>query len=321
MKKVTILGAGAYSIALSKILDKNGAEVTLWTKFAAERELLERERGNEGLLPDVKLSENTDVSDDLERSTQGCDVIIIAVPSDAVRSVTQELKPFYAGQILCIATKGIEQNTGYFMDQVVAEELPAARICALSGPSCASEIANFLPTAVTVAGAKELTSVINEYFHNDRFKIEETTDIRGTLVCGALKNILAIGAGILMALEAGDNALATLITNGLKEIGAFQEALGGEKSTSYLSCGVGDVVTTCAGAMSRNKKLGVLIGEGKTAAEANEIQRKTVEGFTALDGAQKLIRENQLDLPIIQAICNIALNNDDLKSLINAVCK
>ncbi|MDR0957466.1 MAG: NAD(P)H-dependent glycerol-3-phosphate dehydrogenase [Candidatus Nomurabacteria bacterium] len=321
MRKVTILGAGAYSIALSRILSKNGAKVTLYTKFAEEKELLDRERGNDKVLPNVKLMNNTSVSDNLEESVKDCELIIIAVPSNVVRSTMQDLKLFYASQILCIASKGVEQGTGYFMDQVIREEVSDAKLCALSGPSYAAEVSNFLPTVVTVAGASEATNLLSEYFSNNRFKVEQTTDVRGVLVCGALKNILAIGAGILSALDAGDDALTALITGGVREVGVFQSVLGGEHETVYLSCGIGDTVVTCAGGLSRNKELGKLIGQGKTVEEAIKVQGKTVEGYTALLGVKKIAIEKNLNLPILQTICNIVLDGEKTDLLSDAICK
>lgn len=320
MKKVTILGAGAYSIALSRILNKNGVNVALYTKFTDEKELVERERGNEKLLPGVKLMDNTDISDNLEEAVSDSEIIISCVPSDATRSVMKELKPYYNDQIICIATKGVEQDTGYFMDQIVTEELPNDNICALSGPSFASEIARFLPTTVTVAGPKEFTSIVSSNLSNNRFKVEETTDLRGTLICGAFNNILAIGAGTLTVLKAGENALAALTTNGLKEIGIICKDSGGESNTAYLSCGVGEAAMKCVGSMSRNKRFGVLIGEGHSLESALRYCG-TVEGYAALKGAKKLMEEKQLNIPIIEAICDIVLNGADPRLLATAICK
>jgi len=321
MRRVTIIGAGAYSIALSRILNTNGVKVTIYTKFADEEELLNRKRGNDRLLPGVKLMRDTEISNNLGESVKDCNIIILAVPSDATRLVLQDLKQFYNDQVLCITTKGIEQSTGYFMNQVIKEELTINNLCVISGPSIASEIADFLPTVVTAAGKKELTNLMNSYLANDKFEVEETTDMIGTLICGALKNVLAIGAGILSARNAGENALATMITNGLKEIGQFCQTLGGQAETVYLSCGLGDVIACCAGNLSRNNVFGVLIGEGHSVEEAITIQNKTIEGYTALAGARRIIRDNNLKAPIIETICEIVLDGTNPDLLLTAICK
>ncbi|MCL1877104.1 hypothetical protein FWF74_03670 [Candidatus Saccharibacteria bacterium] len=319
MKKVTILGAGAYSIALSRILNGNGVDVTLYTKFTEEKELLERERGNEKLLPGVKLGDKTDVSDNIA-VVDDSELIVSCVPSDATRSVIGDLKPHYNGQVICIATKGVEKETGYFMDQIITDELPDAKVCALSGPSFAAEIARFLPTAVTVAGPKELTGIVSSYFSNDKFEIEETTDVRGALICGAFNNILAVGAGILVAENAGDNALATLTVNGLHEIGIICKDSGGENATAYMSCGLGEAAMKCVGSMSRNKRFGMLIGEGHP-LDAVLADCGTVEGYRALKGAKKLIVADNLKAPVISTICDIVLDGANPDLLITAICK
>ena len=321
MKKVTIVGAGAYALALSRVLDKNGVEVVLFTKIEAEKELLERERGNEEILPSVKIGDTTRVLMSADEAFDNTGVVVVALPSSVLRPIVSDLAEFVTDKVVCLTTKGIEANSGKLMHEVMSEMIDISRLCALSGPSFALEIANFLPTVVTAAGGAEETEVIRSCFENDKFKVEQTTDLAGVLACGAFKNVFAIGAGILAAKGAGSNALSSLITRGFCEMGVLCEALGGQRETMGLACGIGDLVTTCISELSRNRQFGILVGEGGGSSAHEQIHATTIEGYASLSGAMKVVRDSQLDLPIIKALDNIVNDSQPPELLLEAICK
>jgi Glycerol-3-phosphate dehydrogenase len=321
MKKITLIGAGAYSLALSRILDKNGVDVTIFTMIADEKELLDRERKNNRILPDAGILEHTAISDNPEDAFSDDCLVIIALPSDVVRPVISSLARYLNGKIICLTTKGVEAETGLLMHDVVNSILEGHKLCAISGPSIALEIANYLPTIVTAAGNHECTSFLKDCFENSKFKVEQTDDLAGTLACGSFKNIYAIGAGILSAKGAGSNALASLITRANIEMSDIVEAVGGRRETMSLSCGIGDLVTTCTSTLSRNRRFGVLVGEEGLADATVNIKSTTVEGYTALIGAMRMVHEHQLSLPVAEAINSIARDNQSPGILLEAICK
>jgi glycerol-3-phosphate dehydrogenase (NAD(P)+) len=323
MKKIAIIGSGAYGIALSRVLSRNNINTTIYTKFDEEYNMLKEHKEHKKVLPGIILEDNTNITKDLEHAVKNNEVIVIAVPSEFLRIVMQDLKQHLnENHIVCIATKGIENSSGKLPTEIVLEEIDIKKLCVLTGPSYAKEIALYQPTTVTLAGSdEESLSIIKACFDSDSFRIETTDDIIGSLVSGAFKNILAIGSGILYSLGAGDNTRATLITRGIKELGLLSEALGGKKETVYLSCGLGDLLTTCIGTLSRNLEFGKLIGSGKTKEEALEIQNKTVEGYTALIGAMLIIENKQLSLPLIEGIADIVINGHAPKKLLESISK
>lgn len=323
MKKIAIIGSGAYGIALSKVLGYNDINATIYTKFDDEYNMLVEQREHKKVLPGIMLGDNTKITNSIEDAVKNNDILVVAVPSDALRTVAQEIKEHLTGDhIICVVTKGIENKTGKLPHEVVLEEIDTNKICILTGPSYAKEIALHQPTTVTLAGNDEETlTIIKDCFDSDVFRLEMTDDMVGSLVSGAFKNILAIGSGILYAIEAGDNTRATFLTRGIRELGILSEALGGRRETVYLSCGLGDLLTTCIGSLSRNLEFGKLIGSGKTKEEALEMQNKTVEGYNALVGAMLIIKEKQLNLPVIEGIADIVINGKNPKILLDCISK
>jgi glycerol-3-phosphate dehydrogenase (NAD(P)+) len=323
MKKIAIIGSGAYGIALSRVLSRNNINTTIYTKFDEEYDMLNEHREHKKVLPGIILEGNTSITNSLEDAIKNNDILVVAVPSEFLRVVIKEIKEHInEDHILCIATKGIENNTGKLPCEIVLEEFDIKKLCVLTGPSYAKEIALYQPTTVTLAGNdEESLAIIKGCFDSESFRIETTDDMIGSLVSGAFKNILAIGSGILYSIGAGDNTRATLITRGIRELGLLSEALGGQKETVYLSCGLGDLLTTCIGSLSRNLEFGKLIGQGKTKEEALEIQNKTVEGYTALIGAMLIIEKKQLNLPLIKGIADIVINGVNPNSLLESIAK
>lgn len=319
MKKVTIIGAGAFAVALSRVLDRNGAQVVLFTELHDEQKMIEVERQNRRVLPGIALLDNTVASTDAGWSFHDADLVVLALPSHIVRSVAGRLAWALENRVVCVTTKGVEEGSGMLMHDVLADAVGGdrERICVLSGPNLALEVADFLPSIATAAGSRRCTEMLREFFENDRMKIEQTEDVTGTLICGAYKNIYAIGAGILIARKAGSNAVASLVTRGFDEMLGICEAMGGQRETMNLACGIGDLVTTCTGELSRNRQFGMMIGRGEKSVNTST----TTEGCAALAGALKIADNHGLELPIVRAIDAIINHGRAPDLLLDAICR
>ncbi|MCL2444570.1 NAD(P)-binding domain-containing protein [Candidatus Saccharibacteria bacterium] len=320
MKKVTVIGAGAFALAMSRVLDRNGAEVVIWTKFMEEFEVLERDRKNDSVLPGIEILERTCVTTNIWEAVEGSEVVLVVVPSGAVRAVMSEIGDAIGGRMICLTTKGVETSTGMLMSQVVRDVMGERWISVLSGPGFAVEMANFLPTVITAAGSDESVGILRGLFENKYFKVEGTTDEMGVLTCGAFGGIYAIGAGILEARGAGNCALAAIVTRGAEEMRVMAEAVGGSRETVNLACGIGDLTMKCMSGLSRNRQFGVAVGE-KGAEDAHVQDRvKTTEGYMALSGAVKLADEKQLHLPVVRVIGEIVNGRVEADELMRVIC-
>lgn len=304
MAKTGVIGAGSWGTALALVLHNNGHEVTLWSHSRASVESLLKNRELVGKLPGVKIPETIRITNDLEEAITGMDMLVLAVPSACIRATAGEMAPYVAkGQLIVCVSKGIEESTLKIMTEVIEDEIPNCRAAVLSGPSHAEEVSRGLPTTV-VAGAhdRETAEYIQNLFMNQVFRVYTSPDMLGIELGGALKNVIALAAGIADGLGYGDNTKAALITRGIAEMSRIGTAMGGRQETFNGLSGIGDLIVTCASVHSRNRKAGYLMGRGRTMQEAMDEVKMVVEGVYSAKAAVALARKYQVELPIIEQV-------------------
>ena len=321
MEKIGIIGAGSWGIALAKLLAENGHKVTVWSIIPEEIEMLSDKHEHVDKLPGVKLPDTMEYTTDLKATCTDKDLLVLAVPSPYTRSTSHSMKEYVAdGQIIVNVAKGIEENTLYTLSEVIEEEIPQAKVTVLSGPSHAEEVGRNLPTTVVV-GAKEqsVAEYLQNVFMNDVFRVYTSSDILGMELGGALKNVVALAAGIADGLGFGDNAKAALITRGITEIGRLGMAMGGQIETFCGLTGIGDLIVTCASMHSRNRRAGILIGQGKTYDEAMSEVKMVVEGVYSAKAAMGLSKKYGVDLPIIEQVNQVLFEGKSAKDGLTAL--
>lgn len=304
MARVGILGAGSWGTALALMLYKNGHHVTVWSIDKREVEMLQNEREHKSKLPGVKLPEDMVFTNNLEEGMEEKDFLVLAVPSIFTRSTARSMKPYIKqGQIVVNVAKGIEEDTLMTLSEQIEEELPEADVAVLSGPSHAEEVGRGLPTTCVVgAKTKETAEFLQAAFMNDFFRVYISPDILGIEIGGALKNVIALAAGIADGLGYGDNTKAALITRGIAEITRLGVKMGGKAESFSGLTGIGDLIVTCASMHSRNRRAGILIGQGKTMQEAMDEVQMVVEGVYSAKAGLALAKKYNESMPIIEQI-------------------
>lgn len=314
--KVTILGTGAYGLSLALMFHKNKCDITMWTKFEDERKLLENKRVNEKLLPKVKIPKDIKFTCDLS-VVKTSNLIVIALPAQFVDDISYELSKYYGKkQHICIATKGIEQDTCLFIDDVLGKYIKTKNIAVISGPSFAIDIASNYPIGLSLGTkSKSTEKVLKKYLQNDSLKLRTTNDLIGVEVCGSIKNVIAIAAGMLNGLGSNESTQAMFITESLHDIKELIKALGGDPKTILSFAGFGDLLLTCTSTKSRNFTYGKLIGT--KSKKINEyVDTHTIEGLYTLKSIHKLLKNKKVDMPIIDLIYDIIFNNKEPKELL-----
>ena len=311
MARVGILGAGSRGTPLSLMLYKNGHDVTVWSIDKREVEMLQNEREHKSKLPGVKLPGDMVFTNNLEEGMAEKDFLVLAVPSIFTRSTARSMKPYIqSGQIIVNVAKGIEENTLMTLSEQIEEELPEADVAVLSGPSHAEEVGRELPTTCVVgAKSRETAEYLQTAFMNDFFRVYISPDILGIEIGGALKNVIALAAGIADGLGYGDNTKAALITRGIAEITRLGVKMGGKAESFSGLTGIGDLIVTCASMHSRNRRAGILIGQGKTMQEAMDEVQMVVEGVYSAKAGLALAKKYNDSMPIIEQI-NLVLFED-----------
>lgn len=320
MAKVSVIGAGSWGIALATVLNKNGHEVTIWSILEDEINMLKEKHEHVTKLPGVKLSETICFTTSLEEAIQGKDLLVLAVPSIYTRSTSKSMKEFVTdGQLIVNVGKGIEESTLMILSDVIEEEISQARVTILSGPSHAEEVGKGIPTTCVVgAHDKETAEYVQNIFMNKEFRIYTSPDMLGIEVGGALKNVIALAAGMADGLGYGDNTKAALITRGIAEITRLAIAMGAKYQTLGGLTGIGDLIVTCASMHSRNRRAGILIGQGKTMQEAMDEVQMVVEGVHSAKAAMALSDKYQIPMPIIEQVNQVLFDNKPVK---DAVCE
>ena len=305
--KVAILGAGAWGTVLALLEAEAGHPVTLWARSESAAAEIEAQRENRRYLPGRKLAPGLTVTADIERAVRGADMIVVAVPSWAVRETLSLARgALAAGAIVCCASKGLEPNTRLTMDAVIAEESPGARVALLSGPSFAVEIAVGLPAAVVAASRQVATAEeVQEAFSRERFRVYTSDDATGVAIGGALKNVMAIAVGFSDGLGFGSNARAALITRGLHELGRLASKLGGHPLTLAGLAGLGDLVLTCTGELSRNRQVGLALARGETLPAILARLGHVAEGIGTARTARDLAVALGIDMPITHLVAAV----------------
>lgn len=299
-REIAVIGAGSMGVAMSVLLSERGHKVWLWSAFAAEIELLKEKRKHTEKLPGVKIPDGVHFSSGLEEVLSNADFIVIALPSQTVRENLRDIAPLAPERCTVVScSKGIEEKSRLTLSEVIRAELPKADVVALSGPSHAEEIARRIPTAVVAAAADpNAAQRVQDVFMTPRFRVYTHNDILGVELGGALKNVIALCAGISDGLGFGDNTKAALMTRGIAEISRLGIAMGAQASTFAGLTGIGDLIVTCTSMHSRNRRTGILIGQGKSVAEALEEVKMAVEGVATTKPAYRLSQEKGVSMPI-----------------------
>ncbi len=318
MAKVSVIGAGSWGTALASVLARNGHEVTIWSIMEEEISMLKEKREHVTKLPGVKLSEEIGLTTNLEEAVAGRELLVLAVPSVFTRGTAKNMQSFVKeGQLIVNVAKGIEEKTLMVLSDIIKEEIPQARVAVLSGPSHAEEVGRRLPTTcVAGADSREAAEFVQNTFMNDEFRVYTSSDMLGIELGGALKNVIALAAGMADGLGYGDNTKAALITRGITEIGRLALAMGAKYETISGLTGIGDLIVTCASRHSRNRKAGMLIGQGKTMEEATAEVKMVVEGIYSAKAAMGLSEKYQVAMPIIEQVNLVLFHNKPVKEAV-----
>lgn len=317
-----MIGAGAWGTALAMAIARNDHQVLLWGRDAEQLAEMATSRQNRRYLPGVAFPQSLEIAPDLPTALQQCKHVLVSVPSVAFSAMLEQIKPDLGEQVpVSWATKGLTPKTGQFLLDTAQTILGDSHLLAvISGPSFAAEVAKNLPTAVTVAStdaqfAKDLADIL----HSPTLRAYTTHDVLGAQIGGTVKNVLAISAGISDGLGYGANARAALITRGMAEIRRLAAALGADTETMFGLSGIGDLILTCTDNQSRNRQLGLAIGEGMTVDEAVKHVGKTVEGMHAAREVLMRAKQANIEMPIVEQVCKILFEGYDPKASVQAL--
>lgn len=300
MAKISVIGSGGWGTAIAILLAKKDHEVVLWSYLQEESDDLHNYHENRPFLPGVVLPENIQFTSELSVCADA-DLIITATPSHAIRGTAYKLAQFVRdGQVILNISKGLEEGTHYTLSKVLEEELPRCEIAVMSGPSHAEEVSRGIPTTNVVAAKNSETAEwIQDLFMSPVFRVYTNPDILGVELGGALKNVIALCAGIIDGMGLGDNTKAALMTRGIVEMARLGIAMGANEETFHGLAGVGDLIVTCTSMHSRNRRAGILIGQGKTAEEAQQDVKMVVEGIRTCKAAKELSDKMGVEMPIV----------------------
>ena len=319
MAKIGVIGAGSWGTALAILLNENGNVVTLWSHRESEAEKIRQTHEHASKLPGIRIPEQITVTSDLEQATCGREILVLVVPSNCVRETCAKLAGIVAsGTVIVSASKGIEESTLKRMTDIVEELIPQSVAAVLSGPSHAEEVARGLPTTCVIGAREEETArMLQKLFMSPVFRVYISPDMLGIELGGALKNVIALAAGIADGMGYGDNAKAALITRGMVEIGRLGIKMGGKPETFSGLTGIGDLIVTCASMHSRNRRAGILLGKGYTMEEAMREVNMVVEGVYSTRSAVRLAQKYDTELPIIEQVNKILFEGKDPKEAVS----
>lgn len=319
MEKIGIIGAGSWGTALSLALANNGHSVLIWSIVEAEIDMLKKNHEHLDKLPGVKLPDTVDFTTDIEKTITESNMLVLAVPSVFTRSTAQKMNPYVKdGQIIVCVAKGIEDDTLMTISDVVEQEIPKADVAVLCGPSHAEEVGIGLPTTL-VAGAhtKATAEHIQEVFMSQVLRVYTSPDMLGMELGGSLKNVIALAAGMADGLGYGDNTKAALITRGIAEISRLAIAMGAAPETLSGLTGIGDLIVTCESKHSRNRKAGMLIGQGYTMDQATAEVKMVVEGIYSAKAALALAKKYNVEIPIIDEVNKVLFEDKPAKEAVS----
>jgi glycerol-3-phosphate dehydrogenase (NAD(P)+) len=322
LRVISVIGAGAWGTALAHLLATKGFNIRLWAYEPEVVESIQTRRENTWYLPDVVLPNSIQAMNSLPDCLHGTDLIVLAVPSHTMANIVTQLRPFLKTPLpITIATKGIEEGTLHLMSQVVEGHLPHAWhtwLTVLSGPSFAAEVCRWKPTTILLAGRdSNLVNRLQQVFLTPQFRVYAGRDMIGAQLGGSLKNVMAIASGIVDGLELGANARAALITRGLAEMIRLGQAMGADTSTFYGLSGLGDLVLTSTGTLSRNYQVGMQLAKGTDMATLRSSTRTVAEGITTSGAALALAKQHQVDMPIVQGVFHVVFEGRNPRHIVS----
>lgn len=308
---IAIIGSGSWGVALAVHLANVGNNVKIWSFMEEERDLINNERKCK-FLPGVELPENIMCSTDFEEVIKDSKMILHVTPSKFTRSTFKQYKEYVGNKPIIICSKGFEKETLETLDEVILEEMPTAKVGALSGPSHAEEVSIAIPTALVIASKHQnILKMVQDAFMSEKMRIYTSNDVKGVELGGALKNIIALCSGAAAGIGLGDNSFAALITRGLKEIVRLGVELGGKEETFYGLSGLGDLIVTCLSEHSRNRKAGYLIGQGKSLEETKKEVGMVIESIDNIDVAYELGKLHNIEMPIVETVYRVLYESLD----------
>lgn len=311
MANIGLIGAGSWGTALAYELSTNGHHIEIWSIAQDEVDMINQDHEQKIKLPGTILPESVHADTDLQTVCRDKDLLVLAVPSPFTRSTAQKMAPYIRyGQLIVSVAKGIEEDSLMTLSEQIREEIPHANVSVLCGPTHAEEVGKGIPTCI-VAGAKDeqTAKYVQNIFMSEVFRVYTSPDIKGMELGAALKNVVALSAGVADGLGYGDNTKAALITRGIAEITRIGIAAGGQAATFQGLTGIGDLIVTCASMHSRNRRAGILIGQGKTPDEAMKEVQQVVEGVFSAKAAKKLAEKYEIEAPIIDEVCAVLFEN------------
>lgn len=314
---IAVIGSGGWGTAAAIQLNKNGHKVTLWSWMEEESQNLKKDLENKDFLPGISIPDSIEFTSDIS-CVNGKDLVVLVTPSKVIRSTAKSMSKYISDNtIIVILSKGIEEGSLKTLSDVVKEEIPQAIVAVMSGPSHAEEVAKGIPTTNIVAcNNAEAAEFVQSTFMSDTFRVYTGSDIIGVELGGALKNVIALCAGILDGIGFGDNTKAALMTRGIAEIARLGVEMGANHTTFWGLSGIGDLIVTCTSMHSRNRRAGILIGQGKTVDEAINEVHMVVEGIVNCRAAYELSLKYKVDMPIVTEAYNVLYNSKNPKDAV-----
>ena len=305
-EKISVIGSGSWGVALAILLNSNGHKVKLWSYNPEEARMINEDKKCK-FLPNITIPEGLECYTELEDALKDTSIVLIVTPSNAIRTTLNNMIPFVTeNQVFVLCSKGMEKDTQKVYTEVIKEIYPNNKVSALSGPSHAEEVSEQIPTAVVISSEDDaLSEHLQSVFMNPKFRVYINDDLLGVEMGGSLKNIIALACGIANGLGYGDNTVAALITRGIVEISRLGVEAGAKRQTFYGLTGVGDLFVTCSSMHSRNRRAGLLIGQGNSVEEAVKEVGMVVEGINAVEGAYILAQKHSVSTPIINEMYDI----------------
>lgn len=318
--KIALIGTGVYGVAIATAINKKQKNITMWTESQERYNNYLKDGCIKDVIPGLETPKNIKLTMSYEKAVKNADVVFITSTAAYVGSICHSIKEYITKKtVVCIASKGIENTTCSFLSDIAYEELKIKNIAIISGPSFAVDMASNNPVGLSIAShSKKAIKTIKEVLENDTLKLRDTTDLIGVQICGSIKNVIAVAAGMLDGMNYPESTQSFLITEALNDIKNLIAALGGNPKTITSFAGVGDLLLTCTSTKSRNFSFGRVIGEGATKEEIEKhLKENTVEGYYTLKSIYKLIKNKKIKMPIIDLIYKIVMNNEDPKLLVS----
>ncbi len=318
MKKVAVIGSGSWGTALAVMLQKHGHDVIIWSRRQDAVDEMQKERENKRYLPGVTLPQGLAFTTDRRTAVKDAEIVILSVPSKAVRQTVMDFAPLFTKeQVLVNVAKGLEEGSLKRLSQVIGECAPQCEVCILSGPSHAEEVAREIPTTCLIASENEETAkMVQLEFMNPRFRLYTNTDVIGVEMGAALKNVMALAAGVSDGLGFGDNTKAALMTRGIAEMKRLGVEMGGKSETFAGLSGIGDLIVTCTSMHSRNRRAGILLGQGKSLEETLAEIKMVVEGVNTAQAAYTLAKEHNVEMPITKAVYDVLFQGNNAEDAV-----